>query len=146
VIIDELIGKDVLDLSTATSAGRVDDVVVDPQGRVARGIVIGKSAGDGTWLPWSDIKSIGPDAVTIDRSDVIVVAPNDLGPGCRLGGVFGRRVLTDEGRELGPLSTMEVDEGSGALTSLVLSDRRIMPDQLIGIGSYATVVHDPGVT
>jgi sporulation protein YlmC with PRC-barrel domain len=143
VIINDLLGRDVLDLSTATTAGRVDDAVVDPQQRTVRGLVVGKAPGPGTWLSWSDIKSIGPDAVTIDRPDLITAAPNDLGPGCRGGGVLGGRVLTDRGRELGPLSTIDVDPESGAVKAIVLADRQLPADQLVGIGSYATVVRDP---
>ena len=141
--VDDLLGKPVLDVSTATTAGRIDDLVVDVGGRTVRGLVVGKSANGGAWLEWSDIKSMGADAVTIERVDVVTAPPGDVGPGCRQAKVLGGRVLTDEGRELGPLATIDIDPDSGAVEALVLADRRVAADQLIGIGSYATVIHDP---
>ncbi len=140
--VDDLLGKPVLDVSTATTAGRIDDLVVDVGQRTVRGLVVGKAA-SGAWLEWSDIKSMGADAVTIEHADVVTAAPTDVGPGCRQAKVLGGRVLTDEGRELGPLGTIDIDPDSGAIEALVLADRRVPADQLIGIGSYATVVHDP---
>ena len=50
-------------------------------------------------------------------------------------------MLTDQGREVGGLNDVEIDDG-GAMVSLLVGDRRVEADDLLGIGSYATIVRD----
>lgn len=142
--VSELLGKPVLDLSTATTVGRIDDVVLDVPGRRLHGLRVGKSTSAGEWLAWDDIKAVGSDAVTIDAFDRVGAIPAEL-PGCWLRGdkALGGRVLSDGGRELGSLTDIDLDAESGALQSVVLGDRRLEADSLQGIGTYATVVRDP---
>ncbi len=142
--ISELLGKPVLDLSTATTVGRIDDVVLDVPGRRLHGLRVGKSAGAGEWLAWGDIKAVGTDAVTVEGVDRIGSVPDEL-PGRWLRGdkALGGRVLSDGGRELGSLTDIDLDAESGTLHAVVLGDRRLEADSLHGIGTYATVVRDP---
>ncbi len=141
--VSELIGRSVLDLSTATTAGHVDDVVVDAASRRVVGFRLGKTAGSSTWLAWDSVGSVGADAVTIDDADKLADEPVGSGSGVKADRVLGGRTLSDEGRDLGSLADIEVDPESGAVQSLITSTGRLEPDTLIGIGSYATVVHDP---
>ncbi len=108
--VSELLGKPVLDLSTATTVGRIDDVVLDVPGRRLHGLRVGKSTGAGEWLAWDDIKAVGSDAVTIDAVDRVGAIPAEL-PGCWLRGdkALGGRVLSDGGRELGSLTDIDLD-------------------------------------
>lgn len=141
--VDDLIGTPIIDLSTATTAGRVDDVFIDVKSRTVRGLRIGKATDDKNWLAWTDITAVGPDAVTIDTTDRLSDRPDDLGPGCRGGKVIGGRVLTNEGRELGALRGIDVDAGSGAISSLDVDGGSLAAETLLGIGTYATIVVDP---
>ncbi len=140
----ELIGRPVLDLATATTVGNVDDVVVDPAGRRALGLRLGKkTAAPGDWLAWERIAAIGPDAVTIEAADRVESFVDDPARrALRGGGALGGRVLTDQGREVGVLDDVAIDDGGG-LNSLVVGSMTVPADDLLGIGSYATVVRDP---
>jgi uncharacterized protein YrrD len=138
----ELLGRPVLDLATATTAGRVDDVVIDPATRRVRGLRIAKAAAGADWLAWDDIAAIGPDAVTIQAAERITsFDAADAGRSLRGDGALGGRVLTDEGRGRGVLDDVEFDD-AGDLVALLVASDRVVPDDLIGIGSYATVVRD----
>jgi sporulation protein YlmC with PRC-barrel domain len=50
-------------------------------------------------------------------------------------------VLSDQGREVGSLDDVEIDD-DGAIVSLLVGDRRVEAADLLGIGTYATVVRD----
>jgi len=96
----------------------------------------------GDWLAWDRIAAIGPDAVTIDSADRLEpYAADPSRRGLKANGAIGGRVLTDQGREVGSLSDVDLDD-DGAMVSLLVGDRRVEADDLLGIGSYATVVRD----
>ncbi|MGI8764078.1 MAG: PRC-barrel domain-containing protein [Ilumatobacteraceae bacterium] len=141
--VSELVGRPVLDLSTATTAGRIDDIVVDPASRCVAGFRLAKTSGPSTWLAWDNVAAVGADAVTIERPDLLTEEPNGSGRGVRSDKVLGGRLLTDEGRDVGPLADIEIDAESGAVRSLIVPTGRMAPEALLGIGSYATIVHDP---
>jgi len=137
----EVFGRPVLDLATATTVGRVDDVDVDPTTKRAVGFRLAKGS-SGDWLAWDRIAAIGPDAVTIDSADRLEpYAADPTRRGLKANGAIGGRVLTDQGREVGSLNDVDLDD-DGAMVSLLVGDRRVEADDLLGIGSYATVVRD----
>ena len=137
----EAFGRPVLDLATATTVGRIDDVDVDPAAKRAVGFRLATGS-SGDWLAWDRIASIGPDAVTIESADRLeVYAADPSRRGLKANGAIGGRVLTDQGREVGSLNDVDIDD-DGAMVSLLVGDRRVEADDLLGIGSYATVVRD----
>ena len=137
----EVIGRPVLDLATATTIGRIDDFSVDPAARRATGLHLAKSAA-GDWVSWDQITAVGPDAVTIQSAEVVSTHAGDpTDRALRKGGALGGRVLSDQGREVGSLDDVEIDD-DGAIVSLLVGDRRVEAADLLGIGTYATVVRD----
>lgn len=137
-----IIGRPVLDLATATTIGKVDDVVVDASDRRVVGFLLGKVSGTGTWLRWDAMTALGADAITIDSVGALTSPPDDAG-GLRAHKALGGRVVTDGGRELTTLVDVDIDPTDGTITSLSLGDRTLPADALLGIGSYATIVTDP---
>ena len=142
--VSDVIGRSVLDLSTATTVGRVDDVVIDPRSRRLVGFHLAKVSGSATWLPWEALRSLGADALTIDGAEALTEPPADERAGLRARRAFGGRVLTDSGHELPSLTNFDVDPESGAVNGVAVGDRTVPGESLIGIGSYATVVAEPG--
>lgn len=141
--VSELLGRSVLDLSTATTVGRIDDIVVDASSRRLAGFRLAKTPGPSTWLAWNDIAAVGADAITIERPERLSDEPEGSGRGIRADKVLGGRLLTDEGRELSALADIEIDAESGTVQSLIVSTGTLDPDALLAIGSYATIVHEP---
>jgi uncharacterized protein YrrD len=134
--------RNVVNTSTATRVARVDGFVVLPgPARVAL-LRLGKVSGGGTLLAWEDLQGFGPDAVTVATDAVIRPArdaveqraeDNDLE-------IIGKRVLTERGMELGPVTDADFDPETGAVTSLITKAETIAGSRLIGLGSYAVVV------
>jgi uncharacterized protein YrrD len=134
--------RNVVNTSTATRVVRVDGFVVLPgPARVAL-LRLGKVSGAGTLLAWEDVQGFGPDAVTVATDAVIRPArdaveqraeDNDLE-------IIGKRVLTERGMELGPVTDVDFDPETGAVTSVITKAETIAGSRLIGLGSYAVVV------
>ncbi|MEO7194699.1 MAG: PRC-barrel domain-containing protein [Pseudonocardiaceae bacterium] len=139
---------DVVNTATATRVARVDGFVVLPgPARVAL-LRLGKvrlgeaHGGAGTLLAWEDLQGFGPDAVTVASDAVIRPArdaleqraeDNDLE-------ITGKRVLTERGMELGPVTDVDFDPETGAVTSLITKTEIIAGQRLVGLGGYAVVV------
>jgi len=134
--------RNVVNTATATRVARVDGFVVLPgPARVAL-LRLGKVSGAGTLLAWEDLQGFGPDAVTVATDAVIRPAldaleqraeDNDLE-------IMGKRVLTEQGTELGPVTDVDFDPETGAVTSLITKTETIAGRRLIGLGGYAVVV------
>jgi uncharacterized protein YrrD len=140
----EVTNHPVLDVSTAVTVGRIDDVVIDPTNRQVLGFVLAKTAGKATWLAWDRMKALGRDAATIESADALAEAPELASRGLRKGKVLGGRVLSDEGLELGALADVEFDSESGVVDALHVSTGRVLPGETLrGVGTYATVVRHP---
>jgi sporulation protein YlmC with PRC-barrel domain len=140
--LSDLYGRPVLDLSTATTVGKVSDVVLDAETRRIVGFHLASVKGPATWLPWDAMNSLGADALTVDRSDVLTEPPGQR-RGLRADKVIGGRVLTDSGRQLLDLTDFEIDADTGQITTINIGDHPMPAEALIGIGRYATVVVDP---
>jgi sporulation protein YlmC with PRC-barrel domain len=138
----DLTGRRVLDLATATTVGDVADFVIDPVARRVVGFQLAGVKGPRHWLSWEAMNSLGPDALTVDRDDVLGEPPPNA-RGLRADKVLGGRVLTDSGRDLGNLVDLDIDPETGLLTALEVDGASMPADALIGVGSYATVVVDP---
>ncbi|MGH3828398.1 MAG: PRC-barrel domain-containing protein [Pseudonocardiaceae bacterium] len=134
---------DVVNTATANRVARVDSFVVLPgPARVAL-LRLGKVHGaGGTLLAWEDLQGFGPDAVTVASDAVIRPArdalerraeDNDLE-------IMGKRVLTERGMELGPVTDVDFDPETGAVTSLITKTETIAGQRLVGLGGYAVVV------
>lgn len=141
----ELMEHPVMDLATATTIGRIDDIAVDPVTKQVVGLHLAKTPGRATWLGWERLTAVGADAVTVPDSTVLTEPPAEATAGrLRAGKVLGGRVLTDEGYELADLADVEIDVEAALVRALLLADgTEVSADRLRGIGSYATIVADP---
>jgi sporulation protein YlmC with PRC-barrel domain len=140
--LSDVAGRPVLDLDTATNIGKVADFVIDPVNRRIVGFQLANVKGPAHWLGWDAMNTLGADALTIDRPDVLTEPP-EHSRGLRADKVIGGRVLTDSGRELRNLVDLEFDPDTGQITGLRIGDHSMPADALIGVGRYATVVVDP---
>jgi sporulation protein YlmC with PRC-barrel domain len=144
VKLTELVGRPVLDLATATTIGTVDDAVVDPATRRLVGFDLRKTPGKVSWLGWDQVKAVGADAVTVPGLDAVTERPTDGGRLLRGDKVIGGRVLTDQGVALAHLADVDIDPATGQVDTLLLLDGAPVPaGDLLGIGTYATVVRAP---
>jgi sporulation protein YlmC with PRC-barrel domain len=130
------IGKPAILRDTAEQVGAVQLFVVDAATRKVTAAAV--SHGRSTDLvEWSQIQSIGPDAVIVDGSrettkDDDRTLSGALHP-------LDKRVLSDRGNELGSVADVEVDD-SWTVQTVVIGDRQVEGARLVGVGSYAVVV------
>jgi sporulation protein YlmC with PRC-barrel domain len=139
----DIVKNPVMDTATATSVGKVEAPVVDPALRRVVAFRVRRSKGPGDVLLWTSITGLGPDAVTVASVEAVADPPEELK--ARTRGkldLIGRRVLSDRGHELGAVKDVEFDQTDGRITSLMLKDRYVEGERLLGIGSYAVVVKD----
>jgi sporulation protein YlmC with PRC-barrel domain len=134
-------GRQVVSTATAATVGIVNEFVIDPQTRAVVALTL-KKTDDADTLHWSDITAFGADAVTVSGTDKLIVAPPEL---VALSGkdhrILGKRVLTSTGDELGTVDDVEFEPDTGTITAIILADDQIAGVRLIGIGSYAVIVH-----
>ncbi|MGH3854869.1 MAG: PRC-barrel domain-containing protein [Pseudonocardiaceae bacterium] len=134
---------DVVNTATANRVARVDGFVVLPRPARVALLRLGKvHGGAGTLLAWEDLQGFGPDAATVASDAVIRPArdaleqraeDNDLE-------IIGKRVLTERGMELSPVTDVDFDPETGAVTSLITKTETIAGQRLVGLGGYAVVV------
>jgi sporulation protein YlmC with PRC-barrel domain len=84
-------------------------------------------------LPWSALRSFGPDTVVVDslRSPDPVPPHHDI---------MDRRILTDAGDERGTVLDVAFDQGSGRIEAVFTTLGEVPPRRLLGLGDYALVV------
>jgi uncharacterized protein YrrD len=137
----EASGRKVVSTSTAETVGHISEFVVDPQSHSVVALILKKS-GDGDTLLWSAITAFGDDAVTVAGAEVVTESNPAL---AALSGkdkrVLGKRVLTAVGEDLGEVVDVYFDPASGAIAALVVPGGELAGESLIGIGSYAVIVH-----
>jgi uncharacterized protein YrrD len=134
--------RDVVNTATATRVARVNGFIVLPgPARVAL-LRLGKVRGAGTLLAWDDVQGFGPDAVTVATDAVIRPARDELEQRAEDGDleILGKRVLTEQGTELGAITDVDFDPETGAVTTLITKTETLAGERLIGLGGYAVVV------
>jgi sporulation protein YlmC with PRC-barrel domain len=130
------VGKPAIARETAEQLGAVQHFVVDAGARRVQALAV--SVGRGTQLvDWTQVQSIGPDAVIVDGSheptgDDDRAVRGDLHP-------LEKRVLSDRGNEIGTLDDVEIDD-EGNVRTLVVGDEHVDGARLEGVGSYAVVI------
>jgi uncharacterized protein YrrD len=132
----DAVGKPTIMRDTAEQLGAVGFFVVDAESRrvSAFGVSVGRAI---RLVDWSEIQSIGPDAVII-RGSREVTSDDDRAVSGALS-PLGKRALSDRGNELGTVVDVEVDD-DGGVESLAIDDDQVEGSRLEGVGSYAVVV------
>lgn len=131
------LGRNIVNTSTAESAGKVEGFVIDPSTHTIVSII----SGDGI-VDWSDTGGIGPDAVT-SNSEIGAREPEsefEKRASDGAGDPIGKTVLTEYGFELGSVSDIDFDPESGVVNRLILADDDLKGSRLLGIGSHAVMV------
>lgn len=94
-------------------------------------------------LDWADV-SFGNDAVMVEREDDLHEARDEFEHRAAAGELvmLDKRVLRDDGDELGTVSDVEFDPEEGTIIAVHVGDRTIAGRELRGVGDYAVVVTD----
>jgi hypothetical protein len=127
-MLSQLIGQPTISLDNAEQTGRVEGV------EIAMGRIIGVRTNDGL-VPSSAIRTYEGDAVTYDGLPATLGA--DAG---RPDSPLGRRVLDEDGDELGRLADLSIQPDGGVASILLDDGRAVDGAALKAVGSYAVIV------
>jgi len=135
-------GRRVVSTADADTVGAVDGFVIDPVRQEIVALTLKKTAGSGDVLPWPDVLAFGEDAVTVERSTLVVEADEKV---AELSGkhrkILRKQVLSTAGQQIGSVQDVDFDPADGRILALVLDNQiRVDGSNLLGVGSYAVVV------
>jgi sporulation protein YlmC with PRC-barrel domain len=126
---------------TATTAGVLDDFVIDPTTANIVALKIKNAGGAGDVVHWEDLSAFGADIITVATAEAITTA---RGRAAELDGkrsrLMGKHLLTDTGTDLGTVNDIDFDPATGALISLITANGPIDAHRLINSGGYATII------
>jgi len=122
----ELGGRAVVDMDAAEKVGKIEKVILDPEARRVAGFTVAHggsliSHGTRMTLPASSVHAIGPDAVTVHGSVVVgdLAHLDDLP---RVSDVVGRKVVSRDGRLLGKVEDVLINDEDGRIIGYELSE------------------------
>ena len=139
--VSDIIGHPIVTTAAAEEIARVATPIVDP----AQHRVIGFRINDEEMVPLDAVEAIGDEALMVGTPDAVRFPTTNLEQRWvheRLD-VVDRLVLSDEGNELAAVEDIEFDPSTGVIEAVVLEDRRLTGDELVGVGAFAVVVQAP---
>lgn len=144
----EVRGHEVVSTATATRVGRVSGLVLAAQPARIAALRVSHTQGPGTLLRWADLGACGPDAVTVESAERILLPEDSTERSAAEASqsLLGRRVLDEQGNSRGRLVEIDFDASTGKV-NILITDREEVPGALLlGVGSYALVVAAPTET
>lgn len=138
----EVVGRDVVSTTNAIRVGRVSSFVVDPAAQRVVAVLLKKTPGDADVVLWESLTAVGPDALTVadsglftgkDHAAIVALTGKDQE-------LKNKRVLTEDGDEIGSVEDVEFDPQSGVVTALITGSDPVAGSRLLGVGGYAVVV------
>ncbi|HSK91212.1 MAG TPA: PRC-barrel domain-containing protein [Euzebyales bacterium] len=128
--------------SSADEVGRVLRYVVDPRARRVVAVHVAGRRRKALLLDWAHVVGFGPDAVVMDDDEHLRAPAGEYEEGIAAGRMElrGRRVLTDAGFDIGPLTDVEFDEATGAIERIETARAHVRGSGLRAIGPWAVVV------
>ena len=134
--------------ASADEVGRVVRYLVDAASSRITAVHVGGRRRKALLADWSHIVGFGPDAVVVDTEDSLRNPEDDHEQRVVAGDLdlFGRRVLTDSGHQIGELTDVSFDESSGTVEQLHTSGSVVAGEGLLAIGPYAVVVRRDAVS
>jgi uncharacterized protein YrrD len=121
-----IIGKDILSLAEGVKLDKVNDVVVDPEGRRVVALVISEGGfmSSSRVVPVGRVSSFGKDAVVIESAEAIIAASTDPELSDfveRDDKIIGKTVYTTSGDEQGSIADIYFQEATGEVVGYEIS-------------------------
>lgn len=138
-------GRSIVAADNAETIGEVKGFLVDPTATMIESVHVSGRGRRAEVIPWSKIRSFGPDAVMADHAE----DPEDVAKGRDTDAVKGKiaargsRILDTNGFERGTVEDVMFDSETGRLTGVLSTEGQLSADALHSLGSYALVI-DPG--
>jgi uncharacterized protein YrrD len=121
---DEFAGVAVVSVPQADKLGSIEDVFIDlQQHRVGALLLHGGLFHGGPVVPWSEVRSVGRDAVMVDESKDATREAGGASEayGTLLASLRGTQIVTDTGDLIGTLSGADIDPATGQISNYVVT-------------------------
>jgi uncharacterized protein YrrD len=139
----EAVDRRIVARDSAAKIGSVKRFLVEPASATIVALEVGGVRGDRTIVDWHELSGFGPDAVVVPGPDSLRAPESDIERSFLEGrlDLDGKRILSEDGGELGGVQDVEFDERSGQVTAIETDDGRTIPvERLVAIGPYAVIV------
>jgi sporulation protein YlmC with PRC-barrel domain len=119
---EDITKRKVVEVARGSEVGPVSGLLIDTEAKRIAAIAIGGTGmlAEKKYVRYEDIISIEHDALTIPSVDVLVHR-KDIRPHGLAESLEKRRVLTEDGRELGTVQSYSIDPRSGDISSITFS-------------------------
>lgn len=115
---DQILNLKVVEIARGSTVGKVSGVLIDAESRQVVALVLsGGTFGSTRYVPFQSIRSLQNDVATIPSVDSIVHRSSYRSHGM-LDSLTGRKVLTEDGIDLGEVRSYSIDTKSGEITSI----------------------------
>jgi uncharacterized protein YrrD len=134
--ISTVIGRPVLSVNTANNLGKVSDFAINPGSGELVGLAVQKLDNDYGLVEYSNIHSIGPDAVMIEDDQALLPPDQSTIKGCPLAQseLIGVKVISEEGQLMGKISKVFMQSADQPVFVYEVSSSIF--DKLLGRGFY----------
>ena len=125
--VKQMIGKPVVSVTTGERYGAVSDALVETAAARVLGLVVSNGIVPKEHvLPLTDVQTVGPHAVLVRGGEHLLTAREwrrSETEATRSSAISGRRVITEQGEQLGHVKDLLVDEHTGALGGVEVEER-----------------------
>jgi sporulation protein YlmC with PRC-barrel domain len=137
-------GRKIVSRTSAEELGNLAHLVVDVKRRQVGSLVVGKGR-KALVIDWDQVSGFGPGAVMVADESALHPPSGDREHAAASGKLelAGKRALSDMGNDLGTVTDVVFDPGTGALETLVLGGREKPAASLLAVGSFAVIVREP---
>lgn len=150
----QLDGLPVIGIAEGAKLGAIGETWIDPEAMQIATFAISDGSGLFSvereavgWIESADVQAIGPDALMVsDDSKLQAEAP--VGEWLAIGDLIKRVVVTEGGKDLGTVNSIEFDSNGLGLqeieisTGLFSSNLHVPADQIINVGGEMVIVSD----
>jgi len=118
---DEMMKLKVVDVATGTTIGSITGILIDADKQQVAALEIGGGLlSRPDYLPFRSINAIENDVLTISSSGVLVER-GEFKTARQVGNLSGRKVYTEDGKNLGTVHEYEIDTRNGDITSITVA-------------------------
>jgi len=114
-------GRPVISVDSGERLGEIADVSLDPQQRRIAALQVRRPSGDLNEVAFTDVHSIGSDAVMVPTREVLRVASEQGQSLLDIDAFLRLRVVTEQGEARGTVDDAEFDPASGSLTAVIVA-------------------------
>ena len=133
---DKLKGMAIVSINEGATLGHIDDLLFDTRGLEVEAFRV-KGSGQSFVVPFSQVKNVGADAVTVESSQVAQVVAKDspVGGLAGLNQIKRLKVVDEAGTLFGTVNSVDVDPLTGRVLSLTARKGGVL-----GLGGETTII------